>query len=55
MEIKDYNVIIDGRNLFGQTIKNDLRTHDNIWNIVRGQSNDYTTGCLLDYQYFKEY
>ena len=42
IEIKDYKVIIDGRNLFDQPIKNDLK-------------NDYTTGCLLDYPYFKEH
>ena len=36
VEIKDYNVMIDGRNLFqrkGPT----------------GQGDDYTTGCLVDY------
>ena len=26
MEIKDYNVVIDGRNLFDQLIKNDLKS-----------------------------
>ena len=30
MEIKDYNVIIDGRNLFNQPIKNDFKIDDNI-------------------------
>ena len=38
-----------------QTIKNDLRTYDNIWKIASGQGDDYTTGCLLDYPYFEEY
>ena len=55
MEIKDYNVMIDGRNLFDQTIKNDLKTYDNIRKIATGQGDDYTTGCLLDYPYFKKY
>ena len=35
--------------------KNFLRTYDNTWKIVTGQGNDYTTGCLLDYPYFKEH
>ena len=29
-KIKDYNVIIDGRNFFDQPIKNDFKTYDNI-------------------------
>ena len=49
MEIKDYNVVIDGRNLFDQLIKNDLKTYDNIRKIATGEGDDYTTGCLLDY------
>ena len=52
--IKDY-VMIDERNFFDQLIKNDLKTHDNIRKIATGQGNDYTTGCLLDYPYFKKY
>ena len=54
-EIKDYNVIIDGRNFFDQPIKNDFKTYDNIRKIATGQGDDYTTGCLLDCPYFKEH
>ena len=49
VEIKDYNIMID------QPIKNDLKTYDNIRKIATGQGDDYTTGCLLDYPYFKKY
>ena len=52
VEIKDFN-IIDGRK--NQTIKNDCRTYGNIQKIATGQGDDYTTGCLLDYPYFKKY
>ena len=55
VEIKDYNDIIDGRNFSDQPIKNDLKTYDNIRKIATGQGDDYTTSCLLDYPYFKEY
>ena len=55
VEIKDYNVVIDGRNFFDQPIKNDLKTYDNIRKIATNQGDDYTTGCLLDYPYFKKY
>ena len=34
--------------------KNDIRTYDNIWKIATGQD-DYITGFLLDYLYFKEH
>ena len=53
VEIKDYNVMIDGRNFFDQPIKNDLKTYNSIRKIVTGQGDDYTTGCLLDYPYSK--
>ena len=43
--------MIDGKNFFGLPVKNDLI----IWNIATGQGNDYTTGCLLHYNYFKNY
>ena len=36
-------------------VKNDLRIHDNIRKIATGQSDDYTTGYLPDYPYFKKY
>ena len=55
VEIKDYNVMIDGRNFFDQAIENDLKTYDNIRKIATGQGDGYTTGSLLDYPYFKKY
>ena len=45
--------MIDGQNLFDQLVKTDKRTYDNILKITAGQGDDYTTGCLLDYLYFK--
>ena len=35
--------------------KNDKVTYENIRKIVTGWGDDYTTGCLLDYIYFKKY
>ena len=54
MKIKDYNVMIHGINFFDQPIKNDLKTYDNIRKIATGQGDNYTTGRLLDYPYFKK-
>ena len=50
-----YNVMINGRNSFDQLVKNNLRTYDIIGKTVTNQVDDYRTGCLLDYPYFKKY
>ena len=55
VEIKDYNVMIDGKNFFDQLVKTNNVTYENIRKIATGQGDDYTTGCLLDYIYFKNY
>ena len=52
-ELKDYNMI-NGENFFDQPVKNNKITYENIIKIAAGQGDDYTTGCLLDYPYFKD-
>ena len=47
--------MIDGKNFFDQPINNMIKTYENIKKITIGQGDDYTTGCLLDYTYFKKY
>ena len=47
--------MIYGRNFFDRTVKNNLITYDNIQKIATGQGDDYTTGCLLDQNYFNNY
>ena len=46
MELKDYNVVIDGQNFFDQPVKNNLLTYHNIQKITTGPAKSYTTGCL---------
>ena len=41
--------------LFRSTSKSNLRTYNNIQKMVTSQVDDYATGCLLDYPYFKNY
>ena len=55
VEIKDYDDMIDGRNIFDQPIKNHSKIYDNIRKITTGQGDDCTAECLLDYPYFKRY
>ena len=47
--------MVDGKNFFDQPVKNNKVTYENIRKIATGQGDDYTTGCLLDYTYFKKY
>ena len=54
VEIKNYNIVINGQNFFDQSIKNKKITYDNIRKSATGYGDDYTTGCLLDYPYFIE-
>ena len=53
VEIKDYNVIIDGKPFFEIPVKNREKTYEKIIEISK--NSDYTTGNLLDYEYFKDH
>ena len=46
--------MINGENVFDQTIKDNKVAYENIRKIATGRGDDYTTGCLLDYPYFKD-
>ena len=48
-------MMIHGQNLFDHQIRNILITYDNIQKIATGQGDHYTTGCLLDYNYFENF
>ena len=49
-----YYAMINSRNFFDQPINSMKKTYENIIKIATGKGDDYTTGCLLDYPYFKE-
>ena len=53
-ERKDYNIMIHGEIFFDQPGKDNNVTYENIRKVVPGKGDDYTTGCLLDYPYFKD-
>ena len=49
--------MIDGKNFFDQPVKNNkitYKTLENIRKIATGQGDYYTTGCCLDYAYFRD-
>ena len=53
INVTNYNVLIYGRNFYDQLINDQIKQYDKIRKTATGQGDDYTTGCLLYYQYFK--
>ena len=54
VQLKDYNIMINGENIFDQPLKSNKVTYENIRKIATGEGDDYTTGCLLDYPYVND-
>ena len=54
LKIKDYNIEIDGRNFYDQSINDSIKQYNETRKISIGQGDDYTTDCLLDCAYFKK-
>ena len=52
VEINDFNVLIDGKSFFDLPVKNKEEAYEKIIEITR--NNNYTTGNLLDFAYFKK-
>ena len=44
--IKNYNVIINGKNFYDQPIDSSIKQYKEIRKLATGQGEDYTTGCL---------
>ena len=53
VDITNYNVLSDDRNFYDQPINDQIKKYDEIRKIATGKGDNCTTGCLLDYQYFK--
>ena len=47
--------MIDGKNFFDQPINSMTKIYKNNGKIATGQGDDYATGCLLDYPFFKDH
>ena len=52
VEINDFNILIDGKSFFDLAVKNEEEAYEKIIEI--SNNNDYTTGNLLDFSYFKK-
>ena len=53
VEIKDFNVLIDGKSFFGVPVKNKEEAYEKIMSITK--NNDCTTGNLLNYECFSKH
>ena len=55
VDLNKYNVIIDGRNFYVNPIESDVENYRELKKVMIGKGEDYTTGFLLDYNYFKKH
>ena len=53
--IKNYNFIINGKKFYDQAIDSDIKRYEEIRKLATVKSEDYTTGCFLDYNYIKNH
>ena len=52
IDLKKYNVIIDGRNFYDNPIESDIEKYRELKKVMIGKGEDYTIGSLLDFNYF---
>ena len=54
VKTENYYIEIDGKNFYDQPVNDSIKQYEEIRKISTGQSNDYTTGSLLDFAYFEK-
>ena len=55
IDLEKYNVIIDGRNFYDNPIESDIEKYRELKKVMIGKGEDYTTGSLLDFNYFNKH
>ena len=55
IDLKKYNVITDGRNFYDNPIESVIEKYRELKKVMIGKGEDYTTGSLLDYNYFNKH
>ena len=55
IDFKKYNIIIDGRIFYDNPIESDIEKYRELKTVMIGKGEDYTTGPLLDFNYFNEH
>ena len=54
LAIKNYNIEIDGKNFYDQSINDLIKKYEEVRKLPTGQGDDYTTGFVLDFAYFQK-
>ena len=55
IDLEKYNVIIDGRNVYDNPVESDIEKYRELKKVMIGKGEDYTTGSLLDFNYFDKH
>ena len=55
IDLEKYNVIIDGRNFYDNPIERDIEKYRELKKVMIRKGEDYTTGSLLDFNYFDKH
>ena len=55
IDLEKYNVMIDGRNFYDNPIESDIEKYRELKKVIIGKGEDYTTGSLLDFNYFDKH
>ena len=55
IDLNKYNVITDGRNFYDNPIESDIEKYRELKKVMIGKGEDYATGSLLDFDYFKKH
>ena len=55
IDLKKYNVIIDGRNFYDNPIESDIEKYRQLTKVMIGKGEDHTIGSLLDFNYFDKH
>ena len=55
ISLNKYNVIIDGKNFYDNPFENDIEKYRELKKVMIGKVEDYTTGSLLDFNYFDKH
>ena len=55
IDLEKYNVIIDGRNFYDNPIESDIGKYRELKKVMTGKGEHYTTGYLLDFNYFDKH
>ena len=55
IDLNKYIVIIDGRNFYDNPIENNIEKYRELKKVMIGKGEDYTTGSLLDFNYFDKH